>query len=116
MCIFSNLISVALSRIVSTSLVDKDLYFGSILPAIEKEITFADCPVSISNLLRPLKDKFHASKYDLTWLQQEVQLLLAELVRHERAESPDMREHAAGLDRATERKHNQKALTIILYL
>ncbi|KAF9396484.1 hypothetical protein CPC16_001166 [Podila verticillata] len=93
---------VALSRIVSMT--------------IEKEIAFEDCPVSISNLLHLLKDNFHASKYDLTWLHQEVQLLLAELVRHERAEPPDMRENAAGRDRTAERKNKQKALAIILYL
>ncbi|KFH66124.1 hypothetical protein MVEG_08225 [Podila verticillata NRRL 6337] len=107
---------VALSRIVSTSLVDKDLFFGSILPAVEKEIAFEDCPVSISNLLHLLKDNFHASKYDLTWFHQEVQLLLAELVRHERAEPPDTRENAAGRDRTAEHKNKQKALAIILYL
>ncbi|KAI9241313.1 MAG: hypothetical protein BYD32DRAFT_457973 [Podila humilis] len=61
-------------------------------------------------------DNFHASKYDLTWLHQEVQLLLAELVRHERAEPPDTRENAAGRDRTAERKNKQKALAIILYL
>ncbi|KAF8925251.1 hypothetical protein BGZ52_007109, partial [Haplosporangium bisporale] len=83
---------------------------------IEKEIAFEDCPVSISNLLHLLKDNFHASKYDLTWLHQEVQLLLAELVRHERAEPPDTRENAAGRDRTAERKNKQKALAIILYL
>ncbi|KAG0324184.1 hypothetical protein BG000_002308 [Podila horticola] len=100
---------VALSRVVSTSLVDKELYFGSILPVTENEITLQECPVSMSDLLRPLHDKFLATNYDLGLFQREVKYLQAELAHQWDTELPSR-------ERATERKRKEQALTIILYL
>lgn len=103
------LTSDALSRVVSTSLVDKELYFGSILPVIENEITLQECPVSMSDLLRPLHDKFLATNYDLGLFQREVKYLQAELAHQWDTELPSR-------ERATERKRKEQTLTIILYL
>jgi len=107
---FSDLISVALSRVVSTSFVDKDLYFGSILPAIVKKIILENCSVLIFDILLLLRNKLTKSMYDLANLQRQVKFLLSDLARQEESEPP------ATYEQAEECKCKERALLIILHL
>lgn len=89
---------------------DKDIYFGPILPAIAKEIILEDCPVRIFDILLLLRSKFTKSMYDLANLQRQVKFLLSDLARQEESELP------AAYEQAEERECKERALLIILHL
>jgi hypothetical protein len=78
--------NVALSCIVSTTVNDASNIFGSsLITRIASQVTLKELALPIlAKVLSPLQESFAKNDYDLNFLQQEVELRLAELVLCER--------------------------------
>ncbi|KAF9902262.1 hypothetical protein EC991_005081 [Linnemannia zychae] len=77
---------VALSCIVCATVNDASNIFGtSLITRIENQVTLKELALPIlAKVLSPLQESFAKNDYDLNFLQQEVELRLAELVLCER--------------------------------
>ncbi|KAF9276891.1 hypothetical protein BGZ88_001462 [Linnemannia elongata] len=77
---------VALSCIVSTTVNDASNIFGSsLITRITSQVTLKEIALPIlAKVLSPLQESFAKNDYDLNFLQQEVELRLAELFLCER--------------------------------
>ncbi|KAF9899110.1 hypothetical protein EC991_009583 [Linnemannia zychae] len=77
---------VALSCIVSTTVKNASNIFGSsLITRIANQVTLKEVALPIlAKVLLPLQESFARNDYDLNFLQQEVELRLAELVLCER--------------------------------
>ncbi|KAF8936383.1 hypothetical protein BGZ47_009536 [Haplosporangium gracile] len=77
---------VALSCIVSATVKDASNVFGSsLITRIASQVTLKEVALPIlAKVLSPLQESFAKNDYDLNFLQQEVELRLAELVLCER--------------------------------
>ncbi|KAG0374052.1 hypothetical protein BGX24_010902 [Mortierella sp. AD032] len=80
---------VALSCIVSAAVSDASHNFGSSqITRIASQVTLKELALPIlAKVLSPLQESFAENDYDLNFLQQEVEQLLAEHVLSERDES-----------------------------
>ncbi|KAG0354303.1 hypothetical protein BG005_006583 [Podila minutissima] len=100
---------VALSRVISTTLIHREMFFAPVLHSIEKEITLRECPVSVSEFLVPVRNRFVASGLDMSYLLRQVKFLQADLAHEEEEQKKDRAQ-------ALERQCKDKALEIIRYL
>jgi len=78
--------SVALSCIVSATVKNAPKVFGpGLITQIKSQVTLKELSLPIlAKILSPLQESFAENNYDLHFLQQEVELRLAELVHCER--------------------------------